>query len=179
MAVIAGLGLAAASVATASQAAVSYEFQWFSDETYSELIGAFKYTAADFITAETVVAPGGLDACTVTVIASACASQTFAPDSTPYNEADNDVVVFAYDQQIASRGTTAARPGFGNHPSVHYFEDGAFAKAGTYDELVSEYFSRLTVTVSPAPEPGTWALMLGGFGVMGSVLRRRVGVSRG
>lgn len=37
----------------------------------------------------------------------------------------------------------------------------------------------LESTVSPAPEPAAWALMIGGFGMAGAVLRRRRGTGAG
>lgn len=40
-------------------------------------------------------------------------------------------------------------------------------------------FSRVTVSsedVSPVPEPATWSMMIGGFGMVGGAMRRRVAV---
>lgn len=45
-----------------------------------------------------------------------------------------------------------------------------FAATGTSDSL-GGYLDNITLTA--VPEPGTWALMIGGFGAMGSALRKR------
>mgnify|MGYP003386475181 CR=1 FL=1 len=45
-----------------------------------------------------------------------------------------------------------------------------FSAAGTQDTL-GGYLDNITITA--VPEPGTWALMIGGFGMAGAMLRRR------
>jgi hypothetical protein len=37
---------------------------------------------------------------------------------------------------------------------------------------------QVTVPVSAVPEPATWAMMLGGFGLLGAATRRRNRVAR-
>ena len=168
-ALISGLGFTALAFATASQAAVSYEFRWFSDDSYETEWASFTYVAPDFITGGEVVEPADLANCSASFVYASCASQTLDGDSEAYGEEGYDVVVFRYDQPVASR----------LRPSVHFFADGALTKAGVYDQIASDYISRLTVTVVPGgvPEPATWALMLSGFGLAGAVLRRRRGVA--
>ena len=170
-ALVAGLAAAALSWATAGQAAVVYDFRWFeNDDPEAAQLGAFTFTAADFITGQIDVGPDDLGSCAVGMPMSSCATQTLDEDSTAHGEDGYDVVVFRYDQMIASRGVpTAART------SVHFFEDGALQTAGVHEQILSDYISRLTVTVVPnaVPEPATWALMLLGFGVAGGALRFR------
>lgn len=168
-ALVSGLGVAVLSVSTAAQASVSYEFRWFTDDEETTEFGSFTYVSPDFIAGVRVVDPADLAACATDIIASTCASQTLDSDSGSYGKAGYDVVVFGYDQRASSRVK----------PAYHFFADGALTTPGTYDQIVSDYISRLTVTVVPegVPEPATWALMLGGFGLAGAVLRRRRGVA--
>jgi len=162
-------GLGAACLATTAQAAVRYEFRWFTDDAETTELGSFTYVSPDFITGQRVVDPADLAACATGIIASTCASQTLDEDSEAYGETGYDVVVFGYDQRASSRVK----------PAYHFFADGALTTPGAYDQIVSDHISRLTVTVVPegVPEPATWALMLGGFGLAGAVLRRRRGAA--
>jgi hypothetical protein len=173
--------MAAAGVALlsagAAQAAVSYEFRWYaSDDPDAELWGAFQFTTSDFIDAKIDLTPAALSSCVVNLAMSSCGTQTLDPDSAPYDSsglarADDayDVVVFRYDQATPSR----------LKPIIHYFDDGAFQTAGVYQQQKSDYISVLTVSVIPdttpggVPEPSTWALMIAGFGLAGSAVRRR------
>lgn len=61
-----------------------------------------------------------------------------------------------------------------------YFEDYAFSSTGTKiaipDEENGHLAATLTITEnvpSPTPEPAAWAMMLAGFGAVGTVMRRR------
>jgi hypothetical protein len=78
---------------------------------------------------------------------------------------------------IATLQSISNRNGFINAMNtfrVEYDEENTFL-AGT-SEGVGEGF--LTANVAPGaqvPEPATWALMIGGFGIAGSLLRRRRG----
>jgi hypothetical protein len=51
--------------------------------------------------------------------------------------------------------------------------------AGT---MTADYAALRTIVVNPlvaaVPEPGTWGMMIFGFGVVGSALRRRRGATR-
>jgi hypothetical protein len=163
-ALIGGLAAAALSWATAGQAAVIYDFKWFADDDpQAALLGSFRFTAIDFITGRIDVNPEDLDACAVSFPGSKCSAQALDPDSAAFGEPGFDVVVFNYNQ-VASRV----------RPAVHFFEDGSFRTAGVHEQIVSDYISQLTVTVVPnaVPEPATWALMILGFGLAGTGIRR-------
>ncbi|WP_341208435.1 PEPxxWA-CTERM sorting domain-containing protein [uncultured Sphingomonas sp.] len=69
-----------------------------------------------------------------------------------------------------------ASTGFGSTVVYRYFNDGAFAEAGSYQSKNTSTAATLTVSrsLTPAvPEPGTWLTMLLGFGLIGFALRRR------
>jgi hypothetical protein len=40
--------------------------------------------------------------------------------------------------------------------------------------VTSQYFDNVSLDVSPVPEPAAWAMMIGGFGLAGAAMRRRV-----
>jgi len=72
-------------------------------------------------------------------------------------------------------GAVATDGGFGywdinNGPSSAYI--GGFNLAGIYGPTSSEAFT-LTSANGGVPEPASWALMLGGFGLVGGAMRRR------
>jgi hypothetical protein len=50
-------------------------------------------------------------------------------------------------------------------------DDVHYAFGNTHDPQTQPV--RLLLTTAPVPEPGTWALMVGGFGLAGGTLRRR------
>lgn len=69
-----------------------------------------------------------------------------------------------------------ASTGFGSTIVYRYFNDGAFAEAGSYQSKNTSTAATLTVSRSLAPtvpEPGTWITMVLGFGLIGFSLRRR------
>ncbi|MBU1377038.1 MAG: PEPxxWA-CTERM sorting domain-containing protein [Alphaproteobacteria bacterium] len=172
-------GVAAMALGSAAQAGVVYTFEWFAGDSEEALYAGSTYASADFITMDREVAPEALDACTVNFPGGSCRTQTFAVDSTPYGDPDYDVLVFAYNANVASRVAGPAAAHTTGSSRVHAFADGAFGAEGVYWELSDTYNSRLTVSVVPdsaAPEPSTWALMIGGLGLTGTVLRRRRGL---
>ena len=91
-------------------------------------------------------------------------------NSTVPNLATAGTTVFdfaAYGIKITTTGiTTADRMSFGYPPN-------AFAADGNPDFVLRLDYLVPTAVV---PEPATWALMVGGFGLMGGALRRRSGL---
>ena len=55
--------------------------------------------------------------------------------------------------------------------ATHYAKHAVFDLANLGATAISDTFS--TFGVAGAPEPATWALMVGGFGLAGAGLRRR------
>jgi hypothetical protein len=78
----------------------------------------------------------------------------------------------ATNQQLLSGSLTGLSIANGSTFAVRWFDQNA---AGSDDGLAVDNFtlSALTAPVGAVPEPGTWALMLTGFGLAGAALRRR------
>ena len=154
---------------TAAQAGVRYDFQAFTSfatgnpmDTFS---GSFSYLAPSFITSTRTIDVGDLSSCTATgnLGAATCRPQ--------------DIVIDAGFALVQFNFFTATAEPIG---IAYYFNATDFAAAGNYDSqlLGADQFATLTVTNlgggGPAvPEPSTWALMIGGFGLAGAALRRR------
>ena len=54
-------------------------------------------------------------------------------------------------------------------PGFHGFHDAGIAKV----RFNNEYIGVRNISIAAVPEPASWALMLGGFGLIGGALRRR------
>ena len=82
----------------------------------------------------------------------------------PYSSADN---IPDYDWELDLSGLSALKGSAGDYQ----------IKPGVYNyDYYGEGEFRVTIAEVPegaVPEPATWAMMLGGFGLMGSMLRRR------
>jgi len=64
--------------------------------------------------------------------------------------------------------------GFGNGGILKvYLTDADFGEGSRQDDSVYAKFWVETMPVSAVPEPTTWALMIGGFGLAGAALRRQ------
>ena len=152
--------------AGASQASVIYAFQ----QTFGgSQVAAFTYTSPDFIGLFREVALGDLDACSLAV--GTCGPQRFYVDATPLSGGPD-----RYD--VIGLGRAGSSGVFGGAYFFYYFENGALGRAGVYGEGSGDFNFRLTVTevaapISGTPEPGTWALMVLGFGGLGAAMRRR------
>jgi hypothetical protein len=72
--------------------------------------------------------------------------------------------------------TAARNGGFGNSSATFGLDDGGFIGVGAFNnQLGFEAYlgPTLFVQVSPVPEPGEWAMMLAGLGVVSMIARRR------
>jgi hypothetical protein len=158
---------ALALAASPANAAVRYDFQAFSSfplgEPQDVVTGNFSLTLADFITSSTTVPFAGLSSCSATGSVTGvmlCGEQTLSPV-----EGFNDFVGFGFFQPL---GFSAV---------YYYFTPGALSAVGTYDTVLfgQEQAGRLTVSVvgGAVPEPGSWAMMIAGFGLVGGVMRRK------
>jgi hypothetical protein len=156
--VLALAAVAGSLMAGQAQAAVTYKFE-------SE-IGSFTYLSADFVTGLRYVDPADLTACAS--VRGGCWI-TFFPDIiAPRPEAS-----LGFETRVT------------NQPSIEtffFFAPGAFSAPGVYSALLNGEIASLTVSGAPGPlptisvpEPGTWALMIAGFGLAGATLRRRQG----
>jgi hypothetical protein len=101
---------------------------------------------------------------------------TFAPHNSwaSGNGAAYDIVGFGFYSPFATTGSGQQ----GLSSFAYYFQDGAFSQAGHYETqlLGPDQAGTLDVVLLPAvPEPSTWALMITGFGAIGSLLRSRRG----
>lgn len=175
--------VAAAGLATAADAAVTYTFtgDYVSERdddgnTIATSTATWTFTAADFVTSAADIAP---DSCDTGNANFACAAtQRMEPYPTSFgNEIGADYVGFNF--------TTADGGGTG----FYWFQPGAFSILGTHsnagwpnpfcDTNGNCYGNAgvATLTVSAAgnavPEPATWAMLVGGFGLVGAVSRRR------
>lgn len=141
------------TIAVPASAAVLYEF--------TSAYGAFTYSSAQYITSDRTIFAGSLDSCTA--VGGTCQAAAFDVDYE--NRGQNSTIVFS--RQQSNFGAS----------SYHYFALGAFAQNGTYATVVDFNPATLRVSgsadpVTPAvPEPATWAMLIIGFGVVGSALR--------
>ena len=149
--------------AVPASAAVRYSFTALS--SFEGISGSFEYTSPTFIADNRFTPVAAFDACTVvTPVGGACTngSHLFA-DTSPLTDGQGDL----FDSVAFSVNNT--------NPE-YYFADGAFSAVGTYQtvEFGSAQAGTLTVSqVGGVPEPATWALMIGGFGLVGTAARRR------
>ena len=88
----------------------------------------------------------------------------------------NGVVTFAnfvYANEMGEFLTFGTNPGGGSYyPQLISYNTLEWA----YNETAGVQFSAVAAT-GGVPEPATWALMLGGFGLVGGAMRRRRGVA--
>jgi len=90
----------------------------------------------------------------LTVLGSDGSSQTFTVSSLGFGVTDGNQSFSQYVQFVASAGTTITSLLFGNSPDKNAFEVANFS-------------------VTPIPEPETYALILAGLGAIGFITRRR------
>ncbi len=122
---------------------------------FSGPVGTFELGAAGPLTG-VVDASAAQAHCASAVVV--CHDVTLFGDSDGLTTGDlYDAVAFRYDDGSAS--------------AFYYFPNLAFQVPGTYGD-VNNPMTTITV-VADIPEPGSWALMLLGLGLSGSILRRR------
>lgn len=167
---LAAATLVLAMAAPAAQASVRYDFNALSSfgigPNLDDIItGSFSFIAPTFITASTTVDPGDLAACagSGTNGPVSCTTQVFMPGG-------------LYDQ--VQFGILS--PASGDYHIYYNFAPGAFTTVGTHNTVLFGADQQGVLTVTDlggggpgVPEPTTWALMIAGFGLTGSLLRRR------
>jgi hypothetical protein len=97
-------------------------------------------------------------------------SSTCGGGAITLNKGDSFVVVASL-QAIANRG------GFidATHTFTVQYDAAHTYYSGTQDSVGEGFFSQNIVNGAAVPEPASWALMIGGFGLTGGLLRRRRG----
>ena len=81
------------------------------------------------------------------------------------------VVTFDYSTPSANSGTFVGSANFAATLGASFSADTSGQPQNSYDALDTRTYSiNATATV---PEPASWAMMVGGFGLLGSALRRR------
>ena len=88
-------------------------------------------------------------------------SADFGKPDAPY-QGQNSIEPYAFVNFFATEGTTFDRIVFFESPTVGGYES---------DNHTVGFYK--TITGNGVPEPTTWALMISGFGLVGSALRRR------
>ena len=170
--------VAALSLASTANAAVTYTFT--GDYTSARDangnptatdVATWTVTLADFVTAATDITP---DSCVTNNVNFACSATQRAE---PYPNGFGPGVLGDY---LGLNLDDLANNGSGT--GFYFFQTGALGAAGTYSTIDPGggygNAGRATLVVSgfanAVPEPATWAMMLFGFALIGSTLRRRV-----
>lgn len=158
--------MAAASILTfapvaAAEVAIQVDVQQNYENYYGTIRVILSAAPATFVS----FSPSQLDVCDIfrSGVRQGCGLDLLYPDVSSLNIWNLDLwdgVGFAAD--------------FGG-TSYYYFDNGAFNHPGVYTSLLGNPVAQLTVTEfsdPSVPEPAIWALMLAGFGIVGSALRR-------
>lgn len=152
----------------AAEASVTYQFEASSSfpqgNAQSMYSGGFTLTVADFITATTTIPVAAFSSCSV----NQSNNQAAACDASVFNDAyypGSDVLQFGFSSANAS--------GLLNY----YFDATAFGTIGTHDTMIfgADQQGRLIVSGSGSAvaEPAAWAMLIAGFGAVGTTMRRR------
>lgn len=146
---------------TPAAAAVRYVFTAHS--SFDGVTGTFSYTAPSFITTNRFVPATDFDSCTI--VTPAGGTCTF---STPFIvDPTGGAGIDPWDQ--IGFQVNFLQP-------AYYFANGAFSTIGTHETTQFGAAQAATLVVSQVggvPEPSSWALMIGGFGIVGAAARRR------
>lgn len=151
--------LAAASLVIAAPASATVTYTFTMTPSFGSKAPSFTYVASDFITATTTIAGADLASC-----------------STGYNYlaggAAGTCTSVKFD--VSAKTITLATS---NLPSGAAFLTN-FGSVGTFTafSVKSPYGSTATIDIksstSAVPEPATWAMLVAGFGTLGTALRR-------
>jgi hypothetical protein len=149
--------IAAAMLPVTANAAVTYQF------TSLDLgqVNSFSFTVASPITADTVIPMAALANCGVDDPAVTCLSPVFK-------------IMSGYVRvETHWKITQEVSAGF-NFASDAFTTKGTHQSSGPVEVMGTLVVSGIGVTEPAAvPEPASWALMIGGFGLAGAALRRR------
>ncbi len=150
--------------------AVTYVFEAFSSfgrgtngtTTYS---GGFSVTLPSPVTVNTELPLASLSSCTV-----------FASFGNPV--CTDQEILFGFVADTVTFAHTFSNPDdFDAGSNFYYFDIAAATTDGVYETVLfgADQQGRLTVTGAGGivPEPAAWAMMIAGFGLVGSSLRRR------
>jgi PEP-CTERM motif len=158
-------GLVAMGIAMAGSASAAITYKFDASSSFGSAFGSFELTTPTFLTGINILSPASLTSCSVTFSVGdpVCGNQRF--DTTFY-----DVSPF---YETIGFGTSDTSE------TYYYFDQGSFGTVGTHSSQIfgSNQFATLTVTdsnIGAVPEPASWALMIAGFGLVGSAMRRRV-----
>jgi PEP-CTERM motif len=162
------IAAAALFAACASPAAAAVKYDFVATSSYGGASGSFSFTTADYINSAsssgTYIAIADLTSCSVTFGGGTCGTQLLLNNASQFTAQPADAISF---------GTALGRG------AAYYFADGALTREGSYSSLLfgSAQAATLRVSLVPTggavPEPATWAMMLVGFGAMGTAIRRR------
>ena len=166
----------ALAIAAPASAAVSYmltgSFEADTDQdTINEVYAwTFSFSRPTFITTLEEVTP---DSCTITGTFYQCApTQTIDPTGSTFGPPIDDAFV-GFNAQNSDQS--------GGGTSFYFFEGGAFSAFGVYSNAgqpspsgnVGNAGPATLIVANAVPEPASWAMMVGGFGLIGFSMRQR------
>jgi hypothetical protein len=189
--------LAAAAFSVPAQAG-HYLFQYDGNADYSD-VGSPMSATIHFITSSTLNALGGYDILSATGVIDGNAILGLEPNPNQPDQYGNGFYI--YDNVLFASGPALDAPGvvvntaslqynfgydpdgFTEDPANPYYglsSDGTTHINPVTGHVVNNYkisIGNASLTEEAVPEPASWALMVAGFGLAGSVMRRRMAVS--
>jgi hypothetical protein len=166
---LAALAAAVAASSAHASAPLTFDFSFSDDMTHDVVSG----TISGLMEGNDTLGDVTVDV--LTADDSGALGEGWTPNTTGYNNGATYFTVAGGEISYASGVYVKAVAGgtdylfFGSNPGVTYRPQlgGPYVYETSYS--TPEKFTE--VSVSAAPEPGTWALMLGGIGVVGGMLR--------